>query len=729
MKFWIKHSLPGRVRVRYDKSQVTSRQAALAAELLSTQDGIKSASVNCVVGSFLICYDDSVLSEKHIQALFMALSEKYLQNQELLDAVEEPQEKESLLFNLAVMTAEHYAKAFLPFYIRLLLRVVSLCPRIARGLLRVAEGQVFHSEVLDSAAIAASLLAGDAGTASNINFLLNVGDAIEEFTKKKSYGDLADRLLSKNDKVQLVEVGADNKRVEKSVPLSLVKKGDLVAVRTGGVIPVDGTVASGEALVNQAAITGEPLAVEKRQGASVFAGTLVQEGEIFVETRAVGSQTKVQGILSMIDSSQQLKVSSQVRSENLANQLVKCNFLLSAATFLFTGSLRKVMATLMVDYSCAMKLAAPIAVLSAMKEAAENGIIVKGGKFLEEASKADTLVFDKTGTLTCASPRLSKIHSFCKKSDDELLALAACLEEHFAHPIAAAIVQAAKERGLLHPEEHAKVEYIVAHGIATSLKGKRLLIGSRHFIFDDENCQAPKELQTVQKSALENGESLLYLAEEKRLIAAFAINDPLRQNAARVIQALRASGITKCAMVTGDDEGAAKNAAASAGVDHYVSRALPEDKVSFIEKEKKNGRKVVMVGDGINDAPALSAADVGIAMGNAADIAGETADISLPADSGLEGLFKVRGLGRALMERIDLNNRDIVAVNTALMFLSLFGAITPSAAALLHNASTVMFGARAMKPFLGTKAARETNGQPKSAGRPGSLGSRMAGEA
>lgn len=703
MKFWIKHSLPGRVRVRYDKSQVTSRQAALAAELLSTQDGIKSASVNCVVGSFLICYDDSALSEKHIQALFMALSEKYLQNQELLDAVEEPQEKESLLFNLAVMTAEHYAKAFLPFYIRLLLRVVSLCPRIARGLLRVAEGQVFHSEVLDSAAIAASLLAGDAGTASNINFLLNVGDAIEEFTKKKSYGDLADRLLSKNDKVQLVEVGADNKRVEKSVPLSLVKKGDLVAVRTGGVIPVDGTVASGEALVNQAAITGEPLAVEKRQGSSVFAGTLVQEGEIFVETRAVGSQTKVQGILSMIDSSQQLKVSLQVRSENLANQLVKCNFLLSAATFLFTGSLRKVLATLMVDYSCAMKLAAPIAVLSAMKEAAENGIIVKGGKFLEEASKADTLVFDKTGTLTCASPRLSKIHSFCKKSDDELLALAACLEEHFAHPIAAAIVQAAKERGLLHPEEHAKVEYIVAHGIATSLNKKRLLIGSRHFIFDDEKCEAPKELEAVQKSALENGESLLYLTEEKRLIAAFAINDPLRQNAARVIQALRASGITKCAMVTGDDEGAAKNAAASAGVDHYLSRALPEDKVSFIEKEKKNGRKVVMVGDGINDAPALSAADVGIAMGNAADIAGETADISLPADSGLEGLLKVRGLGRALMERIDLNNRDIVAVNTALMFLSLFGAITPSAAALLHNASTVMFGARAMKSFLGTK--------------------------
>jgi cation transport ATPase len=303
MKLWVKHSLPGRVRIGYDKSQVSARQAALAAELLSTQEGIKSASANYCVGSFLIYYDASVLSEKHIKALFMALSEKYLQNKELLDEVGEPQEKESLLFNLAAMTVSHYAKAFLPFYVRLLLRVVSLCPRIARGLLRVAAGQVFHSEVLDSAAILASLLAGDAGTASNINFLLNVGDAIEEFTKKKSYGDLADRLLSKNDKVQLVEIGADKKRVEKTVPISLVKKGDLVAVRSGGVIPVDGTVANGEALVNQAAITGEPLAVEKRQGSSVFAGTLAQEGEIFVETRAVGSQTKVQGILSMIDSS------------------------------------------------------------------------------------------------------------------------------------------------------------------------------------------------------------------------------------------------------------------------------------------------------------------------------------------------------------------------------------------------------------------------------------------
>lgn len=729
MKFWVKHSLPGRVRIGYDKSQVSARQAALAAELLSTQEGIKSASANYCVGSFLIYYDASILSEKHIKALFMALSEKYLQKKELLDEVGEPQEKESLLFNLAAMTVSHYAKALLPFYVRLFLRVVSLCPRIARGLLRVAAGQVFHSEVLDSAAIAASLLAGDARTASNINFLLNVGDAIEEFTKKKSYGDLADRLLSKNDKVQLVEIGANKKRVEKTVPISLVKKGDLVAVRSGGVIPVDGTVASGEALVNQAAITGEPLAVEKRQGSSVFAGTLAQEGEIFVETRAVGSQTKVQGILSMIDSSERLKVSSQVRSENLANQLVKCNFILSAATFLFTGSVRKVMATLMVDYSCAMKLAAPIAVLSAMKEAAENGIIVKGGKFLEEASKADTLVFDKTGTLTCASPRLSKIHSFCKKSDDELLALAACLEEHFAHPIAAAIVQAAKERGLLHPEEHAKVEYIVAHGIATSLKGKRLLIGSRHFIFDDEKCQADAGLEKIQKSALENGESLLYLAEEKRLIAAFAINDPLRQNAARVIQALRKSGITKCAMITGDDEGAAKNAAAAAGVDQYLSRALPEDKVSFIEKEKKNGRKVVMVGDGINDAPALSAADVGIAMGNAADIAGETADISLPEGGGLEGLLKVRGLGSALMERIDLNNRDIIGVNTALMFLSLFGAITPSLAALLHNASTVMFGARAMKPFLGTQAARQLEDQPQNANRPDGMGLPKTGRA
>ena len=700
MNFTVKHSLPGRIRICYNKKTISKKQAALAYSLLSVQDGMNDVSVNYTTGSFLIYYDSKQLSERHIKAYFMALSDKYLNNQEMLEVVEEPREQESLLFDLALMTAMHYFKMILPLPIRMILRVWSLGPRILNGIEHLAKGEVFHSEVLDATAISMALITGDIKTASNINFLLNIGDTIEDFTKKKSYSDLADRLISQNDQVQLVGKNENGEQTEKTVSLGMIKKGDIVAIRTGSIIPVDGTVVHGEALVNQATITGEPLAVEKREGSSVFAGTIVQEGEIFVEVRETGSKTKVQNILQMIDNSQSLKVSSQVRSENLANQLVKYNFLLSLVTFLVTGNMTKVMATLMVDYSCAMKLAAPIAVLSAMKEAAGNGIIVKGGKFLENASLADTVVFDKTGTLTHASPKLAEIHAYGKRTKDEVLAIAACLEEHFAHPIATSIVKAAEERGILHPEEHAKVEYIVAHGIATELHGKKILIGSRHFIFEDEKCEPPDDLEKIQKDALENGMSLLYLAEEKKLIGIFSINDPVRNNAAKVIKALHDSGIKNCVMITGDDEGAAKNAAQITKIDHYISRALPEDKVHYIEEQKKLGHKVIMIGDGINDAPALAAADTGIAMGDCADITGETADIVLSAEDGLLGLYKTRVLGSLLMDKIDRNNRNIVAVNTSLMFLGLFGFISPSLAALLHNASTVAFSVNAMKPLL-----------------------------
>lgn len=695
MTFTVKHSLPGRIRIRYDKSKITRQQAALAQSLLSVQEGMTDVSVNYTTGSFLVFYDVEKLSEKHIKAYFSALSEKYLNNQEMLESIGEPVEQESLLFNLAVMTAMHYIKQILPLPIRILLRVYSLAPRILKGAELITSGKIFKSEVLDAAAISMALVNKDIKTAANINFLLNIGDIIEDFTKKKSYSDLADRLLSQNDQVQKVEG-----KTEKTVPLSAVKKGDLIAVRTGNVIPVDGTVMRGEGLVNQASITGEPLAVEKRKGTSVFAGTIVQEGELFVEVRAVGSQTKVQNILTMIDKSQQLKVSSQVRSERLADSLVKYNFLLSLGVLLFTRNMSKVMATLMVDYSCAMKLASPIAVLSAMKEAAENGIIVKGGKFLEDASVADTVVFDKTGTLTAATPAVSRIITFGGRKEDDVLATAACLEEHFAHPVAAAVVKAANERGLLHPENHAKVEYIVAHGIATTLKGKKLVIGSRHFVFDDEKVQEPEELKKIQKDALKNGESLLYLAEEKELIGIFAVNDPVRKNAPEIIQKLHQSGIKNCVMITGDDEGAARNAAKITKIDHYISRALPEDKFNYIEKQKKLGHKVIMIGDGINDAPALAAADTGIAMGDCADITGETADIILSSEDGLEGLYKTRLLGTGLMRKIDVNNGGIVAVNTTFMLLGLFGFISPSLAAILHNASTVAFSVNAMRPVL-----------------------------
>lgn len=695
MDFTVKHALPGRIRVGYDKKKISRRQAALAYSLLSVQEGMTDVSVNYTTASFLIYYDTGKLTEKHIQAYFMALSGKYLNNQEMLDSVDEPAEQGSLLFDLACMTVWHYAKQLLPAPIRLLLQIYTLAPRIMKGLGTAASGGLFKSDVLDAAAISMALITGDRKTASNINFLLNIGDTIEEFTKKKSYSDLADRLLSQNDQVQLVEGDS-----ERTVPVKALQKGNIIAVRTGSVIPVDGTVLRGEGLVNQASITGEPLAVEKRTGHTVFAGTIVQEGELFVEVRATGSQTKVQNILTMIDNSQQLKVSSQIRSERLADSLVKYNFLLSLLTFLLTRDIRKVMATLMVDYSCAMKLASPIAVLSAMKEAAENGIVVKGGKFLEDASRADTVVFDKTGTLTAAAPRLARIISLDGRSEEEVLSVAACLEEHFAHPIATAVVKAAEARGILHPERHAKVEYIVAHGIATTLEGKKLVIGSRHFVFDDEKVRKPKGLEKIQKEALGNGESLLYLAEEKELIGIFAVNDPVREDVPHIIRKLHQSGIQNCVMITGDDEGAARNAANTAGIDQYISRALPEDKFKFVEEQKKQGHTVIMIGDGINDAPALAAADTGIAMGDCADITGETADIILSSADGLEGLYKTRVLGRRLMEKIEGNNRGIVTVNTTFMLLGLFGVISPSLAAILHNASTVAFSVSAMKPVL-----------------------------
>ena len=698
MNFTVKHSLPGRIRIRYDKTKITRQQAALAQSLLSVQEGMTDVSVNYTTGSFLVFYDIEKLTEKHIKAYFSALSEKYLNNQEMLESVGEPQEQESLLFNLAVMTVMHYVKQLLPLPIRIIMRVYSLAPRILKGAGLVAAGKPFKSEVLDAAAISMALLNKDVKTAANINFLLSIGDIIEDFTKKKSYSALADRLLSQNVQFQKVEG-----KTERTVPLSAVRKGDIIAVRTGNIIPADGTVIRGEGLVNQASITGEPLAVEKRKGTSVFAGTIVQEGELFVEVRAIGSQTKVQNILTMIDKSQQLKVSSQVRSERLADSLVKYNFLLSLGVLLFTRNMSKVMATLMVDYSCAMKLVSPIAVLSAMKEATENGIIVKGGKFLEDASIADTVVFDKTGTLTAAAPEVSRIIAFGGRTEDEVLATAACLEEHFAHPVAAAVVKAADSRGILHPENHAKVEYIVAHGIATTLNGKKLVIGSRHFVFDDEKVNEPEELKKIQKDALKNGESLLYLAEEKELIGIFAVNDPVRKNAPEIIQKLHQSGIKNCVMITGDDEGAARNAAKITKIDHYISRALPEDKFNYIEEQKKLGHKVIMIGDGINDAPALEAADTGIAMGDCADITGETADIILSSKDGLDGLYKTRQLGTGLMRKIDINNSGIVAVNTTFMLLGLFGFISPSLAAILHNASTVAFSVNAMRPVLGVQ--------------------------
>ena len=696
MYYHVRHSIPGRIRLEYDKRRIDPIRAALAENLIAVQEGITAISFNSNVGTFLVYYDISKLSECEVLAFFSAIDGRYLDDPSMLASVREPDVSISLAGTLVSMTVSYALRKLLPVSIRSIMRVWRAFPRVMAGVKCLLSGHISDTRVLDAAAISVAIASGNSRTADNIGFLLSVGETIEEYTKRKSLDDLAITMFSGNESVHVL-AGKDTEEVR---PLSAVRKGDVIIARTGDVIQADGSVAKGEALVNQATITGEPLAVEKREGSTVFAGTVVEEGEIYVCVRQIGSQTKVSRILAEIGSSNELKVSSQKNAEILADRLVKYNFLFTALTFLFTRNTAKVLSTLMVDYSCAMKLAAPIAVLSAMKEAAEHGLLVKGGRFLEEAAKADTVVFDKTGTLTNASPMLSRIINFSARSDDEILRLAACLEEHYAHPIARAIVRAADERNLEHPEKHAKVEYIVAHGIASYVANHRVLVGSRHFVINDEHSEAPDSLDDIQKEAIKRGESLLYLAEDGRLIALFALSDPVRTDAAQVILKLRESGVSRCVMITGDDEGAAKSVAESAGLDRYISRALPEDKSRYVKDCRNDGHKVIMLGDGINDAPALAAADVGVAMGESAAIAGETADIVLSGDSGLEGIVTARELGRGLLRRIDQTNRSIVLVNTSLILLGLAGLLPPSVSALLHNASTVAFALQSSKPLI-----------------------------
>ena len=696
MYYHVRHSIPGRIRLEYDKRRIDPIRAALAENLIAVQEGITTISFNSNVGTFLVYYDISKLSECEVLAFFSAIDGRYLDDPSMLASVREPDVSISLAGTLVSMTVSYALRKLLPVSIRSIMRVWRAFPRVMAGVKCLLSGHISDTRVLDAAAISVAIASGNSRTADNIGFLLSVGETIEEYTKRKSLDDLAITMFSGNESVHVL-AGGDTEEVR---PLSAVRTGDVIIARTGDVIQADGSVAKGEALVNQATITGEPLAVEKREGSTVFAGTVVEEGEIYVCVRQIGSQTKVSRILAEIGSSNELKVSSQKNAEILADRLVKYNFLFTALTFLFTRNTAKVLSTLMVDYSCAMKLSAPIAVLSAMKEAAEHGLLVKGGRFLEEAAKADTVVFDKTGTLTNASPMLSRIINFSARSDDEILRLAACLEEHYAHPIARAIVRAADERNLEHPEKHAKVEYIVAHGIASYVANHRVLVGSRHFVINDEHSEAPDSLDDIQKEAIKRGESLLYLAEDGRLIALFALSDPVRTDAAQVILKLRESGVSRCVMITGDDEGAAKSVAESAGLDRYISRALPEDKSRYVKDCRNDGHKVIMLGDGINDAPALAAADVGVAMGESAAIAGETADIVLSGDSGLEGIVTARELGRGLLRRIDQTNRSIVLVNTSLILLGLAGLLPPSVSALLHNASTVAFALQSSKPLI-----------------------------
>ena len=544
--------------------------------------------------------------------------------------------------------------------------------------------------VLDATAIGVSVFRGDINTAASIMFLLGIGELLEEWTHKKSVGDLARTMSLNVGSVWLKQ--ADGQEVQ--ISANDVKLDDQLVIHMGTVIPFDGTVVAGEAMVNQASLTGESVAVGRAEGSSVYAGTVVEEGELTIQVKSVGGSSRYDKIVTMIEESEKLKSGVESNAEHLADRLVPYSLGGTALTYLLTRNATKALSILMVDFSCALKLAMPISVLSAIRQASIHKITVKGGKYMEAVSEASTIVFDKTGTLTKARPTVAKVVSFCEKSEDELLRIAACLEEHFPHSMAKAVVNAAKEKNLSHEEMHSKVEYIVAHGISTTIATKKVIIGSHHFVFEDEKCVIPEGMEQ-RFAELPEEYSHLYLAIEGRLAAVICIEDPLRPEARDVIKNLKKVGFQKIVMMTGDSDRTAKAIAAKVGVDEYYSEVLPEDKASFVEKEKAKGRKVIMIGDGINDSPALSAADVGIAIGDGAEIAREIADITIGADN-LEEIVILRKISDGLMKRIHGNYRFIVGFNAGLIALGVAGVIMPTTSALLHNTSTLAIGLKSM---------------------------------
>lgn len=693
MNVKIVHKLPGRIRLHYNKGTLTNKQTTLVKVLLSTQEGIKSITINPLTCSILIYY--SGISEKQILALFKALNNEYLNDEDMLNAVNETKAETSIAANLFIMAVKHFSKAFLPVPVRRIITMINTVPRIKNGIKTLLMQKQLISETLDAAAISLSIANGDYNTAGSINFLLNMGETLEDYAKRKSYDNLAESLLNLQEHARVINDDGQ----EYSALSHTLKKDDKIIVRTGQTIHADGIITYGEAMINQASITGESLPVKKEIDDAVYAGTLVEEGEIILKITAAGKDTKVSKIVKLIDDANNLKSAAQEKAERLADKLVPYNFLLAGSTYLVTRDIVKTSSTLMVDYSCAMKLAAPIANLSAMKEAAKYGIIVKGGKFLEETANADTIIFDKTGTLTNASPKVIDIISFNNYSSEEVLKTAACLEEHFPHPLARAVVQEAANKGIDHKEEHAKVEYIVAHGIASTLHNKKIAIGSAHFIFEDEKTHITQEEKEIINKASKDCSSILYLAMDNVLMGIILIDDPVLPNAAEVVDNLRKTGVENIIMITGDSEKAAEKAAKIINADDYVSQALPEDKTSYVKNMRKNGHKVIMTGDGINDSPALASANAGIAMKGSSDIAGETADIIL-SEKGIESLYETRILGQELLKRISLNNKIIIAGNSLLILAGLMGIIKPSTAALLHNTLTVSISANAMRPML-----------------------------
>ena len=590
-------------------------------------------------------------------------------------------------------------KIFLPYPIRAGITMITSVKYIWKGLTTLARQRI-EVPVLDATAIGVSIFRGDISTASSVMFLLSLGEILEEWTHKKSVGDLARSMSLNISKVWLVRDGQ-----EIMVPVTEIRSGDPVRVHMGNVIPFDGCVTDGEAMVNQASLTGESVPVRRAEGSTVYAGTVVEEGEITFKVKEANGSSKYEKIMAMIEESEKLKSSLESKAEHLADRLVPYTFLGTGLVWLLTRNMTKTISVLMVDFSCALKLAMPLSVLSAIREASTHDITVKGGKYLEAMADATTIVFDKTGTLTKAQPTVVEVISFDEKSPDELLRIAACLEEHFPHSMAKAVVREAEKKHLVHEELHSKVEYIVAHGISSMLEDKKVVIGSYHFVFEDERAQIPAEKQELFDH-LSAEYSHLYMAIDGRLAAVICIEDPLRPEAAEVVKELKKTGITKVVMMTGDSDRIARTIAERVGVDEYYSEVLPEDKAGFVEREKAAGRKVIMIGDGINDSPALSASDVGIAISDGAEIAREIADVTIGADN-LYEVVTLKKLSNALMKRIRKNYKAIVGINASLIALGVAGVFQPTTSALLHNTSTLVISMKSMKNLLGKEENEE----------------------
>ena len=587
----------------------------------------------------------------------------------------------------------HYGRKFLlPYPISAAYTTIMSAKYIWKGIKTLMERKL-EVPVLDATAIGVSILRNDFDTAGSVMFLLGIGELLEEWTHKKSVDDLA-RTMSLN--VSKVWLKTEDQEV--LVPASKIKAGDRIVIRMGTVIPFDGDIVDGEAMINQASLTGESVSVRKTVGSYAYAGTVVEEGEITVGVKQVSGNSRFDKIVTMIEESEKLKSGVESKAEHLADRLVPYSLGGTALTYLLTRNVTKALSILMVDFSCALKLSMPISVLSAIREANLYNITVKGGKYLEAVAEADTIVFDKTGTLTKATPTVVDVVPFDRRTPDELLRIAACLEEHFPHSMAKAVVNAAKEKNLDHEEMHSKVEYVVAHGISTTIDDKNVIIGSSHFVFEDEKCTIPEGKQELFDSLPEEY-SHLYLAIENQLAGVICIEDPLREEAKTVVAELKKTGFGKIVMMTGDSDRTASAIAKRVGVDEYYSEVLPEDKAAFVEKEKAAGRKVIMIGDGINDSPALSAADVGIAISNGAEIAREIADITVGADD-LGQIVTLRRLSNRLMKRIQSNYRFIVGFNSGLIVLGVTGVIQPTTSALLHNTSTLAIGLKSMKNLL-----------------------------